>query len=97
VPRSWISKTVCRYGGVANNLLNKQSRTADKGLSSSLVVGRWLTAPHHKKTHCYEMLHRASAFAGFCEHGNVLEPEGKRLLGRPWRRWENSIKMNVGK
>jgi hypothetical protein len=35
--------------------------------------------------------------AGFCEHGNVLEPEGKRILGRPWRRWENSIKMNLGK
>jgi hypothetical protein len=24
----------------------------------------------YKKTACYEMLHRATALAGFCEHGN---------------------------
>ena len=23
----------------------------------------------------------------------VGKPEGKRLLGRPWRRWEDNIKM----
>jgi hypothetical protein len=33
-------KTTSRYGGVAANILNKQSRTADKGWSSSLGVGR---------------------------------------------------------
>jgi hypothetical protein len=36
---------------VAANMLNKQSRTADKECSSSLCVERWLKAPHHKKTH----------------------------------------------
>jgi hypothetical protein len=34
---------------VAANILNKQSRTADKGWPSSLGVGRGLTTPHHKK------------------------------------------------
>jgi hypothetical protein len=29
---------------------------------------------HRKKKACYEMLHRASKFAGCCEHGN--EPSG---------------------
>jgi hypothetical protein len=26
---------------------------------------------------------------------SVGKPEGKRLLGRPWRRWENKIKVNL--
>jgi hypothetical protein len=34
---------------VAANILNKQYRTADKGWSSSLVVGRGVTTPHLKK------------------------------------------------
>ena len=25
----------------------------------------------------------------------VRKPEGKRLLGRPWRRWEDNIKMDI--
>jgi len=25
----------------------------------------------------------------------VGKPEGKRPLGRPWRRWEDNIKMDV--
>ena len=25
----------------------------------------------------------------------VGKPEGKRPLGRPWRRWENNIKMDL--
>jgi hypothetical protein len=24
------------------------------------------------------------------------KPEGKRPLGRPWRRWENGIRMDIG-
>jgi hypothetical protein len=35
---------------VAVNILNKQSRTADNGWSSSSEVGQGITAPHHKKT-----------------------------------------------
>jgi hypothetical protein len=34
---------------VAAKMLNKQSRTADKGWSSSLGVGRGATTPHLKK------------------------------------------------
>jgi len=32
-----------------------------------------------------------------CTHGleGGGEPEGKRPLGRPWRRWENNIKMDL--
>jgi hypothetical protein len=26
----------------------------------------------------------------------VGKPEGKRPLGRPWRRWEEGIKMDLG-
>jgi len=35
---------------VAANIQNKQSRTAEEGLYSSLVLGEGLTAPHHKRT-----------------------------------------------
>jgi hypothetical protein len=34
---------------VAANILNKKSRTADKGWPSSLGVGRGLATPHRKK------------------------------------------------
>jgi hypothetical protein len=34
---------------VAANILNKQSRTADRGFSSSLGVGRGLKTVHRKK------------------------------------------------
>ena len=30
-----------------------------------------------------------------CIQGFVGEPEGKRRLGRPKRRWENDIKMDL--
>jgi hypothetical protein len=41
------------------SILNKQLRTADKGWSSSLGLGRGLTTPHRKKIVCYEMSQRA--------------------------------------
>jgi hypothetical protein len=50
---------------VAANILNKQSRTADKGWPSSLVVGRGAKTPHRKKETCYEMLQRASELDGY--------------------------------
>jgi hypothetical protein len=34
---------------VAANILNKQFRTADKGWSSSLVVGQGAKTPHRKE------------------------------------------------
>jgi len=43
---------------VAANTLNKQSRTADKGWSSSLDVRRG--ANHKKVTVCYKIKHRLS-------------------------------------
>jgi hypothetical protein len=56
---------------VAENILNKQSRTADKGWSSSLgALGDRITSPRRKKTPCYKMLHTASELAGTCEHGS---------------------------
>jgi hypothetical protein len=39
---------------VAANILNKQSRTADKGWSSSLGVGRGLTTPRRINVLCCE-------------------------------------------
>jgi len=54
---------------VAANILNKHSQTADKGCFSSLVFGR----------EAYEMLHRASELAGWCEKGN--EPKGFHKTG----------------
>ena len=39
---------------VAANILKKQSRTADKGWSSSLGLGEVLTTPHRKNISSYE-------------------------------------------
>jgi hypothetical protein len=49
-----------RIWRVAANTLNKQSRTAEKGWSSSWGLGEVLTTPHHKKLPCYEPLYKAS-------------------------------------
>ena len=45
---------------VAANILNKQSRTADKGWSSSLGFSRVLTTRHHKNLSCYKLFTRVS-------------------------------------
>jgi hypothetical protein len=96
---------------VAANILNKQSRIADKGWPSSLEIGRGLTTPHHKKVARYEMLQRASelikarrmrwaghvARMGEVRGAYILvgKPEGRGPLGRPRRRWEDNIKMDL--
>jgi hypothetical protein len=49
----------------AVNILNKQSRTADKGWSSSLRLIVELTTPHRKKWACYENSKEASDLDGF--------------------------------
>jgi hypothetical protein len=41
---------------VPANILNKQSKTADKEWSSSLGLGEVPTTPHSKKLPCYEAL-----------------------------------------
>jgi hypothetical protein len=43
---------------VAANILNKQSRTADRGWSYSSCVGQGRTTAQYEPA-CYEMLHRA--------------------------------------
>jgi len=40
--------------GVAKNILNKKSRTAEKRWSSNLGFGEVLTTPHRKKVSCCE-------------------------------------------
>jgi len=42
-------KTIAICYETAENILNKQSQTADKGWSSSLGVGRVLPTPYRKK------------------------------------------------
>jgi hypothetical protein len=56
-PRVADGGTASKYGGVAANM---QSRTADKGWSSSLGLGEVLTTPHRKKLPCYETFNKAS-------------------------------------
>jgi len=53
-PQTWM---------VAANILNKQSRAADKGWSSSMGLGEVLTTPHLKNVYCYEIfIHSISLF-----------------------------------
>ena len=40
---------------VAVNILNKQSRTADKGGRPVWGLGEVLTTPHHKNISCYKL------------------------------------------
>jgi hypothetical protein len=64
--------------------MNKQSWTADKGWSSSREFDVGLTTPRHKTpfvTKCFRIL--------------VGNPEGKRPLGRPRRRWEDMIRIDL--
>jgi hypothetical protein len=49
----------------AANILNKQSRTADRAWPSSLRVGRGLTTSTVKKYICCEVCTRASEINGF--------------------------------
>jgi hypothetical protein len=53
--------------GVATNILNKQSRTADSWCSSSLGVGREANKPYRKNPVRYETFHTSSEQDGFFE------------------------------
>ena len=61
---------------VAANKLNRQSRTADRGWSSSLGVGRGSNNSSPSKTKCYEIfigeMLPLGQLAGACEYGNEL-------------------------
>jgi hypothetical protein len=87
---------------VAAIILNKQSRTAGMGWSSSLLVGHGVTTPHRKLVTMIEWrrVRWAGHVARMMEKRNVLmisvgKPEGKRPLGRPRRRWVDNIKMDL--
>ena len=51
--RLWMEERPLMWR-VAAKMLNKQSRTADKGCSSSIGLGKVLTTPHHKNWPCYK-------------------------------------------
>jgi hypothetical protein len=55
--------------GVAVNILNKQSRKADKGWSSNLGLGEGLTTPYIKNTARYGTLLRFSELDRFFVSG----------------------------
>jgi len=65
---------------VAGNILNKQSLTADKRLSSSLGFGPNANNFSTLKRILLRNIHRKSLGPG---------------LGRPRRRWEDNIKMDL--
>jgi len=72
-------------------MLNKQSRTGDKGWSSSLGLCVGLTT-HYKN----ELVTKCFKDGGErCLHGFGCRPEGKRSWGRPRHRWEDNIKLDL--
>ena len=79
-------------GRVAANILNKQSRTADEGGPPAWRLGEVLTTPPCQKMLCNT--HKARCFL-WRQNNPVGKPEGKRPLGRPRRRWEDNIKMDL--
>jgi hypothetical protein len=75
---------------VAANILNKQSRTADKGWPSNLGVGRGLTPPHRKKRNTLRNVTKGLGIGRILWH----DLRHGKWLGRPRRRWEDNIKMD---
>jgi hypothetical protein len=62
-------------GKLGANVFNDESRTTDKGWSSSSGMGRRAKKRHGKILACYIMSHRALDLAvalGCCEHVNEL-------------------------
>jgi hypothetical protein len=69
--------------GVATNIPNNQSRTDDKGWSSSLGIGRGATNPSPQKDQLVMMCYTDPRnLMGSCEHGNELSGsmEGTEFL-----------------
>jgi hypothetical protein len=60
---------------VIANMLNKQSRTADRVLSSTLAVGQGLTTPYRKNQHVMKL------FTGLRTLTDSLEPPKERKVG----------------
>jgi hypothetical protein len=58
---------------VAANILNKQSRRADRGWPSSCEVERGANDPQRKNLICYKMFYRASILEGLFGTTNTGE------------------------
>jgi hypothetical protein len=43
----------------------------------------------------YSLIRTHNPFRGYCTYEVVGRPEGRRPLGRPRRRWEDKIKMDL--
>jgi len=69
--RLQVEDTASRYGGVAANVLNKQTWTASKGWFYSLGLGKGLTT-HSKKPAYYFLLHGASESERLGNGGSLL-------------------------
>jgi hypothetical protein len=95
---------------IVANILNKQSRTADKGWSSSFGVGRGANNTSPQKKACYEMSQRASDLDGNIKKDEMCRAcstkgekgmhigywwENQKERGRPRRRWVDNIKMDL--
>jgi hypothetical protein len=84
---------------VAANILNKQSRTVDRGWHSSLGVGRGTNNPHRKTLYLLRSMYKdlGNGRILWCDPstGKMGKPQGKRPLGRPRRRWEDGIRMDL--
>ena len=85
---------------VAANKLNKQSRTADKGWSSSLGVRRGANKASPMKTHVkkcsqVEMLHLETKRSGgkLLPHSHCGDPDvdGRTILRWIFRKWEGVV------
>jgi hypothetical protein len=83
-----------RIWRVAANTLNKQSRTAEKGWSSSLVVGR---GANNSSPYKIVMLRNRSQSLGpgLILWYNLSNGQGTWDLESPRRRWEDNIKMDL--
>jgi len=66
VPVTTVWRVLGLQMGIAANILDYQSRTADKGWSSSLGgLGEGLINVHLENPPCYEMSHRALGLDGY--------------------------------
>jgi hypothetical protein len=66
----WMEVTASRYGGKLRIywIISHRQQTSDG--PPAWEVGGGLTTSHRTRPAYYEMLHKASVLAVFCEHGN---------------------------
>jgi hypothetical protein len=107
VLRLLMVQTACRYGGrEAANVLDKQSRTADRGWSASLGFGRRLTTPHRKTANLLRNFAESLGHGripwhdqstGKCTWDLALVTLGTSIIGRlAGRVWSGFIWFRIG-